>query len=64
MSKLSPLGTTLLTSTTVALSACTRLDSTGIQDLETQSEDVIMEVNTIFESSVLTLQPGEAIGRL
>ena len=51
-------------STIVALSAFTWLDSTGIQDLETQSEDVITVVNTIFKSSVLTLQPGEAIGLL
>ena len=64
MSKFSLHGTTLITSTTVALTACTWIDSTGIQDLETQSEDVITVVNTIFESSVLTLRPGEAIGPL
>ena len=61
MSKLSLPGTTLLLSATAALSACGWVDSTGNQDMETQSVDAITVANTIFESSVQISQPGEAI---
>ena len=64
MPKLSLSGTTLILSATVALSACNWVDSTGNQDMETQSIDEITVAETIFESSVRTLQPSEAIGLL